>query len=193
MEMRPEAEEIYEAADRKLRPIKRVEYEQLVAAGCFADEPVELLFGMVVPMAPIDPAHSEVVVRVNELLQSQLAGRARVFCQTSFAATEDSEPEPDIFIVPRQSYWTAHPERAFLVVEVARSSLRRDRAKRLVYGRADVDEYWIVNHPERCVEVYRDRHDGVWQSMTTHGEGEIVRPLAFPDIEVAVEALLPPL
>jgi Uma2 family endonuclease len=192
MEMQPEAEEIYEAADRKLRPIKRVEYDRLVAIGAFEDERVELLFGMVVPMAPIDPAHSESVDRVACLLRDQLAARARVRIQSSFAATDDSEPEPDVFVVPQQSYWTAHPDRAFLIVEVARSSLRRDRAKRLVYGRADVDEYWIVNHPDRCVEVYRDRQAGAWRSVTTHHDGEVLRPLAFPDVEVPVGALLPP-
>ena len=188
----PDAEMILEAADRKVRPMKRIEYDRLAAEGYFEDEKVELLFGLVVPMAPIDPEHRESVRLVHEALLRQLAERANTYCQTSFAASEDSEPEPDVFVVPNANYWKEHPSRAFLVVEVARSSLRRDRAKKRVYGIADVDEYWIVNHPENCVEVYRDRRDGTWQSVTKVRRGETVSPLAFPDVAIAVDEILPP-
>lgn len=189
----PEAETMLEAANARLRPLKRVEYERLVTEGFFEDEKVELLFGMVVEMAPIDPAHCESVARIHEMLLEQLKPRARVLSQASFAASDESEPEPDVYVVPSGTYWSAHPQRAFLIVEVARSSLRRDRAKRLVYGRADVDEYWIVNHVDGCVEVYRDRRGGTWHSVTTHVRGEVLSLVAFPDVRVPVDEILPPL
>jgi Uma2 family endonuclease len=188
----PEAEMILEAADQKVRPMKRVEYDLLAAEGYFEDEKVELLFGLVVPMAPIDAEHRESVRRVHDAILRQLAERAITYCQTSFAASDDSEPEPDVFVVPQANYWKEHPSRAFLVVEIARSSLRRDRAKKRVYGIADVDEYWIVNHTDGCVEVYRDRRDGAWLSLTKHFRGETVHPLAFPDVAIAVDEILPP-
>ena len=190
--MTPEAELVLEAADRMLRPMKRVEYERLAAEGFFEDEKVELLFGMVVPMPPIDQAHVESVAVVHETLMLRLRGLARVYCQAPFAASDYSEPEPDVFVVPPGSHWKDHLSRAFLIVEVARSSLRRDRAKRFVYQKAEVDEYWIVNHPENCVEVYRDRRDGAWQSVTKVQRGETVSPLAFPDVAIAVDEILPP-
>lgn len=142
-----------------IRPLKRIEYERLAAEGYFDEERVELLFGLVVAMSPIDPAHSESVRRLDELLRDRLAGRARVSCQSPFAATEDSEPEPDLVVMPAGSYWTAHPDRAYLVIEVARTSL---------------------NH-------------GDWQTRMTVRRGDTLSTVAFPDVAIAVDDILPPL
>ena len=44
---------------------------------------------------------------------------------------------------------------AHLIIEVAESSLAIDRGrKRSLYASCSVPEYWIVNLPERCIEVY---------------------------------------
>jgi len=51
----------------------------------------------------------------------------------------------------------AHPRFAALVVEVAESSLAYDRReKALLYARAGIAEYWIVNLAERRLEVHRE-------------------------------------
>ena len=182
-------------ANEPIRPLKRVEYERLAAEGFFEDEKVELLFGMVVPMTPIDPAHSKSGRLLRSLLESQLGDRADICNHDPFAASEISEPEPDIMVVaPGEATWTTHPTRAFLVAEVARSSLRRDKGpKAVLYGLAAVDEYWIVNHVDGVVEVYRDRHDGVWRSTSIHQRGETIAMLQFPDVVVAVSKILPPI
>jgi Uma2 family endonuclease len=181
------------AAQMPIRPLKRVEYDRLAAEGYFEDERVELLFGMVIPMSPVDPAHPESIYRVRRAMEAHLRGRAQVRDQSSFAASDISEPEPDVMVVPDVDYWKEHPTRAFLIVEVARSSLRRDKGpKALIYGLAEVDEYWIVNHVDGVVEVYRDRHDGEWRQRTTFGRGETIAMLAFPDVQVAVSEILPP-
>ena len=89
------------------RPMTRVEYHKLAEAGFFdEDERVELLFGLVIPMAPPDPAHNESICRVDEAIRRQLGSRARVRTNMSFAASEISEPEPDVMVVPVGSYWT---------------------------------------------------------------------------------------
>lgn len=175
------------------RPLKRVEYDRLVAEGYFDDEKVELLFGMVVPMVPIDPAHDTSQYRAQRVLTFALGARAQVRVNASFAASEISEPVPDIFVTPDGSYWTEHPDRAFLIIEVARSSLRRDRkVKTKLYGLAHVDEYWIVNHVDRVVEVHRDPHEGAWRQVSLHHPGETIAMLAFPDVTIAVSDILPP-
>lgn len=175
-----------------IRPLKRAEYHRLGEAGFFDDERVELLFGMVVPMSPIDQAHVLSSYRVRRVLEAALRDRAFVFEAAPFAASDISEPEPDILVTPEAS-WDEHPSRALLIVEVARSSLRRDKGpKAMIYGLADVDEYWIVNHVEGVVEVYRDRHDGEWRSKSTHGRGETIAMRAFPDVTVDVSEILPP-
>jgi Uma2 family endonuclease len=144
-------------------------------------------------MPPIDPAHGVSVDRLDEMLRRQLAERAHVRCQGAFAATDDSEPQPDICIFPVGDYWNVQPDRAFLVIEVARSSLDYDRStKSALYGISQVDEYWIVNHTDGVVEVYRDRRDGRWRTMTTHDRGETIALVAFPDVKIPVAEILPP-
>lgn len=176
-----------------IRPLKRVEYDELVARGHFDDEKVELLFGMVVEMSPIDRAHIESTNRVRRVLELALNDRAKVDSPAVLAASEISEPEPDVMVVPSSTNWEAHPSTAFLVVEVARSSLDRDqRVKTTLYALAHVEEYWIVNHVDGVVEVYRDSREGEWRTKTTHARGEQVSMLRFPDVVVDVTDILPP-
>ena len=178
---------------QKIRPLKRVEYDLLAADGCFADERVELLFGMVVEMPPLSPEHNASVDHTFRWLDRQIGGRADVRCHGSYAATEDSEPQPDVFVIPKGDYRHAHPDRAFLVIEVARTSIKRDRAKRELYAAGHVDEYWIVNHDKRVVEVYREPIDGMWGKVSIHAVGETIAMLAFPDVQIAVGEILPPI
>jgi Uma2 family endonuclease len=176
-----------------IRPLKRAEYDKLVELGYFRRERVELVFGTVVKMSPIGDEHRESTYRVRRYIERQLGERAVVYDQGSFAATDDSQPEPDVFIVPNDDYWHKRPDHAYLIVEVAQSSLRWDRdIKSLLYGISQVDEYWIVNLVENVVEVYRDRVDGTFRTRTTHGRGETIAMRAFPDVTIAVSEILPP-
>lgn len=178
----------------RIRPLKRVEYDCLAAEGFFEDERVELLFGLVVEMAPNDPAHAESTDAVRAALARALGDRARVVSQRPFAASETSEPEPDVFVVPNGRYWSEHPGRAFLVVEVARTPLRIDRGvKAALYAASAVDEYWIVVVDEGLVEVHRDPMDGRWQTTTTHRRGEVLGMRAIPNVDLAVSDILPPI
>ena len=136
-----------------IRRMKRAEYDLLVKQGVFGNERVELIFGQVVAMSPIDPAHREAVAAIHEKLLFALTGRARVYSHAPLAATDDSEPETDTYVTPLGDYWDDHPSRAYLVVEVARSSLEYDRGeKAFLYGISQVDEYWIVDQVHGLVE-----------------------------------------
>lgn len=177
------------------RPLKRVEYDKLVADGCFEKEHIELLFGMVVQMPPIDPAHVVSTNRLADSLRRSIKERALVRVGAPLAASDISEPEPDVMVTAADyDQWREHPSKAFLVAEISRSSLRIDKGpKALLYGLAEVDEYWIVNHVEGVVEVYRDRHNGEWRQRTTHQRGDVIRMVAFSDVEVGISEILPPL
>ena len=72
-----------------------------------------------------------------------------------------SEPEPDVTILRGKAadFGQRHPVPAEvgLVVEVADSSVPRDRGLKLrVYAQAGLPVYWIVNLPESRIEVYSD-------------------------------------
>ena len=82
------------SAAEVIRPLRRVEYDQLVSLGAFQDERIELLEGELVAMSPISGPHSIAVRKLNRLLVLTLEGRAAVLCQSPFAVLEFSEPEP---------------------------------------------------------------------------------------------------
>ena len=75
--------------------------------------------------------------------------------------TAESEPEPDLKVVrgSRRDYSGRHPGPGdlVLVVEVADSSLALDRGiMKRIYARGLVPYYWILNLPDRKLEVYDD-------------------------------------
>ncbi|MDQ3036976.1 MAG: Uma2 family endonuclease [Myxococcota bacterium] len=178
------------ASAPEIRPLKRVEYEQLVAAGVFEHESVELIDGMVMHMPPHGPEHDGTIDIVNRLLVRALGERALVRVQSAFAATDESRPEPDIAVVPIADYRDAHPSTAFLIVEIAVSSTAYDRNKASTYARAGVPEYWIVDVPRGAVEVYRQPAPDGYEQRATHRRPEILRPASFPDVEVALDLVL---
>jgi len=92
------------SAAEVIRPLRRVEYDQLVALGVFQDERIELLEGALVAMRPIGAPHSGAVQKLDRLLVLALEGRGAVRCQSPFAALEFSEPEPDFVVVPPADY-----------------------------------------------------------------------------------------
>lgn len=188
------AEELALVAPESIRKLKRVEFDKLAAMGCFDDERVELLFGVVVEMTPTDPSHDDAVSRITRLMYRALDDeRVTIRPQCSFAALDDSEPVPDLTLVGPGRYNKEHPTRALLVIEIARSSLRRDRKlKTKLYARSEVDEYWIVNLVEDCLEVQRAPKKGIWTECAVLKRGDRVSPVAFPDVSFAVSDLLDP-
>jgi Uma2 family endonuclease len=178
-------------SEQRFRPLRRVEYDQLVELGAFQGEHIELLEGVLVPMSPIGPPHGSSIQKLNALLVPVLAGRAAVRIQSPFAALELSEPEPDVTVVPLGEYADAHPDRAHLIIEVAESSLSVDRGiKQRLYAACGVPEYWIVNLVERRVEVYTEPREGAYGRLESYEHGQTLRPMRFPDVEVPVSAIM---
>lgn len=174
-----------------IRPFRRIEYEKMVALGLFEDEKVELLDGILIAMSPQGTRHAEMLRRLSELFFARIRGRARVQLQSPLACGDDALPEPDLALVPLGDYAQHHPDSAFLVIEVAESSLRKDRlAKGRVYARAGVPEYWIVNIAEAVVEVHTGPEASGYTTMGQHRTAEVLFPAAFADIEVKLADLL---
>jgi Uma2 family endonuclease len=98
-----------------------------------------------------------------------------------------------------RDYRDAHPARPVLVVEVALSRLGFDREHKCsLYAGARLAEYWIVNLPDRRLEVYRRPvPDGPavfgWRygSALAVDPEKRVAPLAAPQASVTVADLLP--
>ena len=96
----------------------------------------------------------------------------------------------------RDDYRKRHPEPADLglLVEVAETSLDRDRGDKLVaYVKGGVAFYWIVNLMDRQVEVYSNPVATGYQSSQVFLPGEDV-PVVIDGTEVgrvAVADILP--
>ncbi len=179
-------------APESVRPIQRREFERMVAVGFFEDERVELIRGTLVTMSPQGAFHADVTRQLTELLVVALAGRAQVRAHSPLAVSDDSEPEPDVAVVPPGNYSSEHPARAYLVVEVAESSLRKDREiKAGLYARAGVPEYWLVNLIDRVVEVHTSPAEERYTSVVRRGAAETLRMVSFADVTISVARLFP--
>jgi Uma2 family endonuclease len=173
------------------RPLKRSEYDRLVEMGAFEGERVELLYGTLVAMTPQHPAHMGPVGRLTMLLVPALAGRAIVRVQGPLVACDESEPEPDFAIVPLGDYDSAHPHQAHLVIEVAVSSLKKDRlVKAPLYARSGFAEYWLVDVTSARIEVFRGPSADGYQQTRSYERGESVSVEAFPDVVIPVDDVL---
>jgi Uma2 family endonuclease len=177
----------------QIRPLKRVEYDRLVATGAFVDERVELIDGLLVRMSPQGADHAYVLRRLPWLLKQAVGARADVQVQCPLAVASDTELEPDVAVVPPGDYLDDHPDRALLVVEVADSTLRKDRlVKAQLYAGMKVPEYWIVNLEAGVVEVHlAPGPDGYASRATVDREGEL-RPVALAGVVLRAADFLPP-
>ncbi len=176
----------------RLRRIRREEYERLVEAGVFEGERIELLSGRLVEMSPQGDRHAHVVRRLNRLLVLAADQRAQVDPQLPLIAGEDSIPEPDVALIPWSHQEARHPDEAYLVIEVADSSLRLDReVKRPLYASADVPQYCIVNLQDDVVEIYEDPHGDHYRSSRTVGRGESFEVKALPGLVLRVDDFMP--
>lgn len=172
------------------RRLSRSEYDRMAELGFFRDERVELIRGMVVKMSPIGPPHASVVDRLTRLFVSLLGERALVRIQQPLLAFDESEPEPDVAVVPEGSYFERHPDSAYLVVEVAETSLEYDRdTKGPLYAASNVDEYWVVDVAARAIELYTDADGGRFTRVRRVVAGATATPRAFPELVVEVEKL----
>lgn len=186
-----------------LRPrrFSRLEYDRLIEAGFFRPgDPVELLGGQLVVAEPQGSRHYAALRATHEAVRALLGRGWEIRGQGPLALDDESEPEPDVAVVPGsfRDYRDAHPTRPVLLVEIAESSLALDRAhKGSLYARAGLADYWIVNLVEQTLEVYRDPGPDQaapfgwrYRAVTILAEWAAATPLARPDRSVAVRDLL---
>jgi Uma2 family endonuclease len=186
----------------EVRRWTRVEYERLADAEILGSlDRIELLDGHMVVKEPQASPHITAIRLVQRTLVAAFGRGWDMREQAPIALDDESEPEPDISVVagdPRD-YRDAHPRRPALIVEVALSRLALDREhKGSLYARAGIADYWIVNLPDRRVEVYRDPMPDAgaafgWRYGRTLAlrPDEHVSPLAAPAAVISVAELLP--
>ena len=174
------------------------EYLALFERGLLGpDDRVELLDGVVVAMAPPNPPHCGNTERVVRALRQAVGTRAHVREEKPLIVGRHSLPEPDAAVVPVDpwDYTRSHPATAFLVVEVADSSLPQDRlSKSRIYAGDGIPEYWIVNLRDERIEVMRDPdvRRRRYRETTTVRRGVRLELTALPGAAALSDDLLPP-
>jgi|SRR5262245_37873344 len=167
------------------------QYHRLIETGILtADDRVELLEGWIVEKMSRNPPHDSAVSRMNRLLSRLLPDDWTLRVQSAITL-RGSEPEPDFAIArgPDATYDRRKPvpRDLALVIEVADSSLLEDRrVKTLLYARARISEYWLVNLPAAQVEVYTQPKAGkspAYHKTTIYQSAEAV-PLVLDGQEI---------
>jgi Uma2 family endonuclease len=178
------------------RRITVEEFGKMAEAGIFdPGERVDLVEGCLVSYAPPHgPAHAGTVWGLTETLRRRLDGRAVLWAQLPVIVSETTELEPDLtLLVPRAGYRSALPRAADVlgVIEVADSSLHRDRNRKLrLYAASGIPEYWIVDVRRERIETYREPAGAEYASYRLARRGGSLAFAALPDVALSVDELL---
>ena len=180
----------------------RAEYDRLIDRGAFGPgDRIELLGGVLVCREPQGSAHATAIRMAEEALRGAFGAGWDVRVQLPVALDEESEPEPDVSVVPGtfRDYRLGHPARVALIVEIAESSLAADRREKgSLYARAGLADYWIVDLIDHVLEVHREPavdsqapYGWRYASLATLRPGETATPLAAPGAPIPVSDLIP--
>ncbi len=167
------------------------QYQSMGLAGILSEyEPIELLNGEIVEMAPVGITHNDTTDCISDLMFGALLGRARIRVQGSVRINQLSEPQPDFAILlQRLDYHLspATPADILFVIEVSYSSLNYDQGEKLAaYAAAGIPEAWIVNLKEYGVYIHTDPVGEQYQTVRQFRAGHSASPLAFPGVSFPV-------
>jgi Uma2 family endonuclease len=178
------------------------DYHKMIELGILREGgPVELIEGIVVRTMSQNPSHKIAVRRSARRIES-IAGTGWQVWSQAPVTLSSSEPEPDVTVSrgDETTYAARHPAPPDigLLVEVSDSTLDYDRTvKAQMYARDNVAEYWIVNIPDRQVEVYTQPSGAA--AAPAYGNSQIYRagssvPLTLDGVlvgQIPVGELLP--
>lgn len=176
-------------------PISRELYSAAGTAGLI-ERNVELLEGFIVKKMPKSPYHILLVRRLIEMLEAYYS---EFSSETCFVAKEDpisagdSEPEPDIAVLSGspETFADELPSAALFIIEVAVSTLEKDRLKAQIYAEINVPEYWVVDADSKRVEIFTkpDAKARVYEEKIVLESDDVAKSLTISGFEVNLSQL----
>ncbi len=167
------------------------EFHRFGDMGVFEGRRTMLIDGVILEEGRMNPPHAITLELVEVALRAAFGTGWRIRSQSPLVLGQDLDPEPDFAVIagtPRGS--SGHPK-AELVIEVADSSLDFDsNEKRLLYARASIRDYWVVDINGRRLLVHRDPQAGDYATRQALDPADSVSPLAAPAALVRVADLL---
>jgi Uma2 family endonuclease len=178
------------------------EYFRMAEADVFGDARVELINGRIYRMAPQGSPHMVAISKAAEALFRVKSPTDWVIIQGTFRLDRFSAPDPDLLWlgVPKgtpEHEWPA----PILLIEVSDRTYRKDSGIKLrKYAQWGVPDYWIFNLAAKRLEVCREPKnptgrlaDCHYASVKHFFPGESIIVLARPQVQLAVDDLLPEL
>jgi Uma2 family endonuclease len=189
----------YEDEGVRVRRWTRDEYYKMAELGFFYGKRVELIEGEIIEMSPMNKPHATAVRVVLDALRKIFAQGYVVDSQLPMSFSKRSEPEPDVAVIKGgiRDFTASHPKNAELIVEVSDSTLRFDRTRKgALYAQNKIQDYWVLNLKNRCLEVYRQPREDkklgfIYTENRIFTETDEVSPLAAPDAKIKIADLLP--
>jgi Uma2 family endonuclease len=186
------------------------QYEAMIEQGILrSGEPIELLDGLLVrkdrarsgcDVMTIGPEHQLVVNKLLRLVSRFERHACYLSVQGPIRIPPANEPEPDGAVIAGapEDYATQHPgpREVYCVIEVADSSLLRDKTTKLrIYAQAGIKQYLIIDLVHRQLEVHEQpsAKEGRFKRSSVVAAGQTVAIAVGPSASVKIKAkdLLP--
>ncbi len=185
------------ANEYNLYRLRVEDYEKMVEHGIFdEDEKIELWEGILVEMSPKGTKHANAIRRIGREIEKKLGEEIIVSTQDPIRLDDFSEPEPDVALLvpPIEKYDFSHPtpKDIYLVMEIADSSIEKDRRKSVNYAQNGICQYLLLNLNTNEIEDYREPSADGYRFKKTYTENESFNLAAFPAVEIKVSDFLPP-
>jgi Uma2 family endonuclease len=171
-----------------LHPITVEAYHLLYEKGMI-EKKAELIEGMIYQKMPKNPIHSEVVRRILKFLYTKITDELQISSENPLTLG-NSEPEPDIAILPPGDYSHVHPQLALLVLEVANTSLKMDRRKATIYAKGKIPEYILINLLEEKLEIYKHPKEGIYTEIKILSKEEIFTSEIIKNLSFSLNSFL---
>src|SRR5919199_58288 len=144
--------------------IRTDEFDRMTDVGLFDGRHVELLEGTLYEMPPMGTPHLRALVRLQRML-SAFNTVERLLVQVPVQVPDFDEPAPDLALL-REPLGRRRPTAAdcLVAIEVSDTTLDFDRGRKVpAYRRGGVPEVWVVNLPERQLEITDELGPRVYQ------------------------------
>jgi Uma2 family endonuclease len=165
---------------------------RMIDAGIIGeDEKFELVEGEIVMMASKGIAHERIKSALNIAIARALPDDLTSGIEATLRLTDTVMLEPDIAVFPKEvfkrptRFAQLEPGEAYLVIEVAASSLAYDKGlKARLYARHRVKEFWVVDANTRSTFVHTGPSGDGWSSIAERGAQDALTTPALPGFSI---------
>jgi Uma2 family endonuclease len=159
------------------------------------DVRVELIDGVLLEMAPTGRPHGNGVSSIARAFWENCPRNVQVYLGSTVRLTDYTGPQPDVALIrPEASFQKENVPRAediLLVVEVAGSSLQRDRGEKARrYAESGIPELWIFVLENDEIEISRQPTPEGYADVQVYRRGDALTIQELPGIQFSVGDLL---